>query len=434
MKNYKLLVPIALAALLLLSVYLLYDSRKTTEEEYQAYMTAAREYRAKGIAVDALANYNSAYELRPSAALAVELGEAYREAGDRRNFRKWGETILEEYPLEVSVYELLIDYYSGVKDYETCYELARAYRGRRLSSDKVESILKDITYAYETLGSYDEVGVFSNGLCAFNYDGRWGYVDADGSTAAARSFLSAGAFSSADLAPVVDQAGDAYFVDRNGNKKQVIQGVENLVELGYISGDTFPLYNGECWAFYNLKGEKLFGDYDAVSALANGVAAVEQDGAWMLINTQGEVISTKTYFSVVQDEKTIACRNDRLFVEDMEGFHLIDSAGNTYGQVYEDARLFNDNTLAAVCVDGKWGFVDVNGNLVIEPQYDDARSFSNGFAAVQVEDLWGFIDQTNTFVLEPAFKQAKDFSDRGSVFVRSRSYWELLQFYSYQED
>ena len=97
MKNYKLLVPIALVVLLLLSAYMLFDTRKTAEEEYQGYLTAARAFREKGITVDAEANYMSAYELRPSAALAVEIGEMYRQADLTRDLRKWGDTLLETY-------------------------------------------------------------------------------------------------------------------------------------------------------------------------------------------------------------------------------------------------------------------------------------------------------------------------------------------------
>ena len=34
----------------------------------------------------------------------------------------------------------------------------------------------------------------------------------------------------------------------------------------------------------------------------------------------------------------------------------------------------------AVRIDGKWGFIDKDGKVVIKPEYVEARSFSNGFA------------------------------------------------------
>lgn len=434
MKNYKMLVPIALVVLLVLSAFMLFDSRKTAEEQYQTYLAEARAFREKGITVDADANYQSAYEMRPSAELAVEIGDMYRTAGMSREMRKWGDTLLEEYPKEVGVYELLIRYYYDIGDYSTCYELARQYQGRKLSSEKIDKIIQDMTYTFDISGSFDDVSVFSNGRAAIFYDGKWGYVTLEGTTAVYRNFQKAGAFSSADLAPVVDMDGNAYFIDPEGNKKQIIEGVKELRELGYISGETFPLYDGKTWAFYNLSGQKLFGDYDEVSALANGVAAVRKGSDWSLVDNTGKTISKSVYFSVVMDEKTIACRNDRLFVEDMMGFHMIDSTGKEYGEVYDAAVLFNDDTLAAVEKNGKWGFVDASGKMVIEPKYDGARSFSNGYAGVKVGDLWGFIDAKDQMVIEPQFYDVKDFSSQGSVFVSTRGYWELLTLYSFMQE
>ena len=34
--------------------------------------------------------------------------------------------------------------------------------------------------------------------------------------------------------------------------------------------------------------------------------------------------------------------------------------------------------LARVRVDGKWGYINTEGEVVIEPQFDDAGSFSKG--------------------------------------------------------
>lgn len=434
MKNYKLIVPLALVALLLLSVYMLYDSRSTTREEYQTALAAARSYRERGITVDAEANYRAAYELQPSAELAVELAGMYKEYKMRQPMRSWSATMLETYPENVGVYEMMVEYYRDLGDYSNCYTLIREVHARQIPSAKIDAIEKELTYVFDLGNSFDGVSGFSNGLAAIMYDGKWGYVNETGGTAAYRNYSKAGAFSSSGLAPVVDLEGSAYFIDGEGNRKQVVEGVEHVVELGFISGNVFPLYNGQVWAYYDLDGNKLFGDYENALALANGVAAVQIDGHWSLINNEGKVISKTAYDRIIADEKTVVCRNERIFVEDGIGVHMIDPNGSTYGDIYEDALLFNDNTYAAVEKDGKWGFVDTSGKMVLKNEYDGARSFSNGLAAVKVDNLWGYIDLEGNMVIEPQFVEAKDFTASGTTFIRIRNYWQLLTFYSHKKD
>lgn len=49
--------------------------------------------------------------------------------------------------------------------------------------------------------------------------------------------------------------------------------------------------------------------------------------------------------------------------------------------------------------DGKTGFRDLDGNIVIEPKFDMAEMFSEGYSAVRVGDKHGFINETGEYVL-----------------------------------
>jgi translation initiation factor 6 (eIF-6) len=51
--------------------------------------------------------------------------------------------------------------------------------------------------------------------------------------------------------------------------------------------------------------------------------------------------------------------------------------------------------LAGVEINGKYGFIDTKGNLVIPPVYDDAWHFSEGLARVEINGKWGYIDKRN---------------------------------------
>lgn len=67
--------------------------------------------------------------------------------------------------------------------------------------------------------------------------------------------------------------------------------------------------------------------------------------------------------------------------------------------VFDGAYPFSEG-LAAVEVDGKWGYVDTRRNMVILAVYDYAGPFSEGLAAVAVDGKYGFIDAKQTITLQ----------------------------------
>ena len=68
--------------------------------------------------------------------------------------------------------------------------------------------------------------------------------------------------------------------------------------------------------------------------------------------------------------------------------------------------------------------------MVIEPKYDNARSFVNGYAAVLEEGKWGFINDKGNYVIKPQFEGAKDFSSSGTVYVIDKyQNWKLLKLF-----
>ena len=54
--------------------------------------------------------------------------------------------------------------------------------------------------------------------------------------------------------------------------------------------------------------------------------------------------------------------------------------------------------------DGKYGYIDKKGNVVVEYIYDDAKELNKyGFAAVKKDNLWGAIDKEGKVVIEPTY-------------------------------
>lgn len=436
MKNYKFLVPILLVALLGGSVYKTYSDREKINKQYDNDITQARQNRKLEVYVNAEEDYLDALKLKDSAKLRAELGEMYIEAEDLRTAAKWGESLISEYPKEQVGYEFLIQVYLEQKDYASCFRIKDEADGLKISSKKIEEIISDIKYEYYLEGEYAQVEEFSNGYAAVKKEKKWGYLNSKGHRVIESEFEEAGAFAK-EVAPVIDDKGRAFYIDNEGNRKIVIDFVDNIEKLGYMSMDNiFPVNDGKKWSLYSLDSKKkIAGDYDEVSAMGNGVAAVKFGNKWSLIDTKGKKVTKDKYDSVVMDSKGIVCRNDRVFAKQNGYYYLFDSKGNKVVKTkFDDARLFADDGYAAVCVDGKWGFVDKDGKQMIKPQFNEAHSFSNGLAAVRFTNGWGYVDEKGNKVIATGFDDACDFNEQGKTFVKTDDKWQVLTLYLYNHE
>lgn len=75
--------------------------------------------------------------------------------------------------------------------------------------------------------------------------------------------------------------------------------------------------------------------------------------------------------------------------------------------------------------DGKYGFLDSEGKTAITTSYEKASDFSEGLAAVAVKDgdqlYWGFIDIEGNTVIEPKFSERPDDFHDGRAVVRKKN-------------
>ncbi len=93
-----------------------------------------------------------------------------------------------------------------------------------------------------------------------------------------------------------------------------------------------------------------------------------------------------------------------LFVVQQEGrYGYIDAAGTLVIPArYDEAAPFHDG-LALVRRDGLFGYIDAAGKEVIPARYADAWHFSEGYAPVFADSAWTFIDKTGEPVDAPPF-------------------------------
>jgi hypothetical protein len=88
---------------------------------------------------------------------------------------------------------------------------------------------------------------------------------------------------------------------------------------------------------------------------------------------------------------------------------------------FERAMQFSEG-LAAVRLDGRFGFIDRSGAVVIEPRFDLAGDFYHGLAEILVGNNTGVIDRSGRVLVPPQFKRAIPLTK--DVIIASEGTWQ----------
>lgn len=108
-------------------------------------------------------------------------------------------------------------------------------------------------------------------------------------------------------------------------------------------------------------------------------------------------------------------------------YGYIDKAGKVViAPQYENTMGFNEG-LAATKKDGKYGYIDTKGKWVIKPQFDFTYKFSDGLAMVRIGKQYAWIDKTGKTVIQPRDydEVAQGFSE-GRLAVKKDGKWGYI--------
>ena len=75
------------------------------------------------------------------------------------------------------------------------------------------------------------------------------------------------------------------------------------------------------------------------------------------------------------------------------------------GKKVDNKTVYLKNNLFASKSNNKWGFVDLKDNVKVPYEYDEVTEFNEfGFAGVHKDGKWGVINENGEIVLEPTYE------------------------------
>lgn len=432
-KGNRFLIIIGILAAMIAGWYMLIDNQRQVNQEYQNALNEGRRLANLKIYSDAQTYYLQAYEIQPDYDLGIEIASFYKNMGDNREFESFTEDLISENPYNASGYEILLTYFYEAQDFKSCVDVIQKAQKRKVSSEKITQIEKQIKKEYEIqYARYMDVAKFSNGYCAVQGEnGLWGYVGESGVGSISCEYQAVTGFSLEEqLAAVRNEEGECFLVDAGNNRKEADEQQRVIGDCKMLSEGYMAIQVNGKYSFVQKNYSGAFGEYEDAGSFSEGIAPVKEGGKWYLIHPDGSKATESGFDEIVMDELGVCFRQERAFVKNAGKYIMIDASGKQMGDsTYESVVPFNESGWAAVKKNGKWGFVDASGKETIEPVYEEARSFSNGCAAVKENGKWGLIYEDRSYLLECQFDGAKDLTANKSCFVKSGEEWNLLIFY-----
>lgn len=232
--------------------------------------------------------------------------------------------------------------------------------------------------------------------------------------------------------------------DFYGNYANIIK--DNV--YGYIdkSGkeELFPNYDEVFWFFGDVgtvKKNNLFGlidrkanlitpiKYENINNHIDGVFCAKLDGKWIYLKDDGsETISKKYTYLPEPAFSKILFYQDTVIELGLKKVKqgLIDINGNIIiSPRFDEISSYLSNNLLRVKNNGKYGIVNLKGEIIIPLQYDNiGYQIKNNLISVSVNRKFGFIDLDNKIIIPVEYDSVNEFSEGvASVYIGKEGFY-----------
>ncbi|MGN1269270.1 MAG: WG repeat-containing protein [Clostridia bacterium] len=202
-----------------------------------------------------------------------------------------------------------------------------------------------------------------------------------------------------------------YFItiDEN-NIYKVVDSNENIVidndydYIEYLPGDYFIVAKNFKNGIININGKSLVEiKYDSIFRISDTnllQLSTSSDKTIELYNLKMEKIISMSNANVKEFKSSENSNESYIMLLSETDFVYFDKNGNklTSQDVYKNNQLFSKK------INNKWGFVDKNGDIKVQNEYDMVTDFNEyGYAGIKKDGKWGVINQEGNIVQQPIY-------------------------------
>lgn len=322
-----------------------------------------------------------------------------------------------QFPKEESFWVAQINLYMEARNYSSAYSVATRAMNLGAKGEELSALYHELLYMVEVdYKLYHDFKTALNGYITV-YDGcQWTVLDDAGDEVVSKY----------NLIGLINNDGKGLYVNdidaRLLDSKEIARARFDfeVEDAGYYNEacDLLPVKIGGMWKYVSSEGEFLPGEFEIAGSYYNDQAVAYTGEKWVVLDTKGTQTALN-YEDIKLNQYGCHVQNDCIIAKENGKYYLYDSQFSKIGEnAAQDMDICTDGTMIAFADGSRWGFMDTKGNVVIEPEYAGAKSFSNGYAAVcNDEGLWGFIDDSNTLVIDYTYEDAFYFTKGETCMV-----------------
>lgn len=409
MKTIRIVISITMIAFVAVGWLSFVSSYVKSSSSRAIYVEEGDAYYAEGLYQKAIESYEKAqtekYKIETEESLIKALKAAYYDGtGTSSDYISEYLELCRQKPSNIEYWSELLSFCLQESNYSSGYSVYSEMKKLNVNDDSLYELTDQINYFFSEKNKI--YNVLSGGTTGYYsaYDGKhWRVITPDNSTMYDNVGLYIGGISS-DNDYIIVYENDARLIDEDGVVQAILN--EYTDNMRAYGDGMIPMQqkNG-LWNYYNIKEKKYtLTGYEDASSFQNGVAAVKDSSGWHLIGLDGDVKSD-TIFSDVKLYDNGEFIYDRLFVAAVNGaYNIYNDDGTPETSIdAKDMDRYYGGGIAYSDNNNKWGYINMDEKVIIEPQYNGATSFSNGVAGVCNDEKWAFINEEGRIVSDYRF-------------------------------
>lgn len=264
---------------------------------------------------------------------------------------------------------------------------------KSIDDNESEEIMSGVIWAITP--QYEHAFKFSSGLAIIsNEKGKFQFIDKTGNTFCDLTFESINMYYSPSfeygMAKILPhKAGDTYLISRSGviSNEPFMPVFEAMITNQGNGHNSIRIATSDNLRYGYINNQNVWfikPIFEEVYGFSGGYSIAVQDGHYWYVDELGNITSKNKnpYFTRVSEGLAVA-------EEFGFGMYYVTMDGETTIEgPFESAKPFSEG-YAAVRIDGKWGFIDKNGQLICTPQFSKVGDFFEGYAVVSIEGDFG---------------------------------------------